>query len=53
MCRVGVGAQSKHSVAMTDFWRTFHYDGKISLGLLGWGVLAYTLTLYLLSRTKL
>jgi hypothetical protein len=23
--------QSTHRVAITTFWRTFHYDGKISL----------------------
>jgi hypothetical protein len=25
--------QSTHKVAMSDFWRTFHHDGKISPGL--------------------
>ncbi len=28
-----------HRVATAAFWRTFHQDGNIILGLLGWGVL--------------
>jgi hypothetical protein len=38
---------------MTDFWRTFHHDGKISPGWSGWGVHAHPLSLCLPSRTKL
>jgi hypothetical protein len=29
--------QSTHRVAIADFWRTFHHDGKISPSWWGWG----------------
>ncbi len=40
-------------MAIADFWRTFHHDGKISPGWWGWGLLAHHFSLYLPSRTKL
>ncbi len=30
--------QSTHRVAIADFWRTSHHDGKISPGWWGWGM---------------
>ncbi len=45
--------QSTHRVAMADFGRTFHHDGKICSGWWGWGVYAHPLSLYLPSHTKL
>jgi len=46
-----------HRVAMADFWRTCHHDGKISPvageGGGGGGVHAHPLTLYYPSHTKL
>ncbi len=38
--------QSTHRVAIADFWRTFHHDGKISPGWWGWGVHAHPLSAY-------
>ncbi len=47
--------QSTHRVATAAFWRTFHHDGKISLGwrVLGGGVHAHPFAPYLPSRRKL
>ncbi len=43
-----------HRVATATFWRTFHYDGKISPGWWGGGGLhAHPLSLFQPSRTKL
>ncbi len=32
-----IAPQSTHRVAISDFWRSSHYDGKISPGLWEWG----------------
>ncbi len=34
-------SQSTHRVAIADFWRTSHHNGKISPGWLGWGPCAH------------
>jgi hypothetical protein len=42
-----------HRVATAAFWRTFHHEGKISSGWLGWGVHVHPLSLHLPSSVKL
>ncbi len=44
--------RSTNRVAMADFWRTFHHEGKISPGWWGWGVHAHPLSLYLPSPVQ-
>ncbi len=45
---------STHRLAITNFWRTFHHDGKINPAwLVRVGVHSHPLSLYLPSRTNL
>ncbi len=50
----GMEPKSTHRVAIADFWRISHHDGKISPGWWGWGLHAHPLsTCVLPSRTQL
>ena len=47
-----MNTQSTHRLAIAEFWRTSHHNGKISPGWYGWGVHAHPLSAYYVPSLK-